>query len=155
MEEQTKAEVLRYMAMPPAELNDEIAGAPYETLPKALRAAILALWACGARLEYRTNGVWLPKVDSDFNPNFAMSHLRFQLPPKLPVIDWRHVHTDFKFLTVDPEGRGWLWSAEPIAQTNYWVHAPFTTYIPASGFASYRPGTCAWTESLIERPHNL
>ena len=67
-----------------------------------------------------------------------------------PSIDWSHVSEDFNYLAMDSGGNGYLCGKNPHYDNTIWLmEAP---YIPATAFASYVPGTCDWTDSLVKRP---
>ena len=68
-----------------------------------------------------------------------------------PSIDWSHVSPEYNYLAQDSNGKGYLCGKEPSRHTYSWsMEAP---YIRATTFTSYAPGTCDWTDSLVERPN--
>jgi hypothetical protein len=71
-------------------------------------------------------------------------------PLTKPSIDWSHVAPEFKWLSRDEDGTGWLHAEKPTLIARYW--APKKSFRRACVFASYRPGTCDWKDSLVERP---
>lgn len=82
----------------------------------------------------------------------------YRITPTLPSINWSHVHEKYKWLAINPFGEGVLFTSRPeisgaltskMSGVN-WSTTSSTTM--AGNFASYKPGDCHWTESLIERP---
>ena len=86
----------------------------------------------------------------------------FQHPVKIvqdesatkPSIDWSHVKSEYKWLSVDKDGSAFVYENEPEhGESNFWYSQEGIQY-EVSGLASYTKGTCDWKESLIERPKN-
>ncbi len=68
-----------------------------------------------------------------------------------PSIDWGHVSSEYNYLVQDSDGEGYLLNEKPSRVEFGWnIESSYTT---ASSFASYVPGTCDWTDSLIQRPN--
>ena len=68
-----------------------------------------------------------------------------------PSIDWSHVSENFQWLAMDMRGRHHLFVEKPERISAEWItHA---LYIYADHFASFTPGTCDWTDSLVKRPN--
>jgi hypothetical protein len=69
-------------------------------------------------------------------------------------IDWSHVSQIVKACARDEDGQAWLHNTADIAPGfATWRGNPNTRMTRADDvFASYRPGTCDWRESLITRP---
>ena len=68
-----------------------------------------------------------------------------------PSIDWSHVSSEFNYLVQDSDGEGYLCSEKPARVESGWNTE--SSYTLASTFTSYVPGTCDWTDSLIQRPN--
>ena len=84
----------------------------------------------------------------------------FQYPVKIvqdesatkPSIDWSHVKSAYKWLSVDKDGSAFVYENEPEhGESNYWYSQEGIHY-EVSGLASYTPGTCDWQDSLVQRP---
>lgn len=106
------------------------------------------------------------------NPSWcATSHYRIK--PILPSIDWSHVHQVYKWMATDSDGTTNLFAECPVQAARVW-NAP-RHYVPDApselsrlarehfyppsimvyGFASFKPGTCDWDKSLVERPQGV
>ena len=69
-----------------------------------------------------------------------------------PSIDWSHVKSAYKWLSVDKDGSAFVYENEPEhGESNYWYSQEGIHY-EVSGLASYTPGTCDWQDSLVKRP---
>ena len=69
-----------------------------------------------------------------------------------PSIDWSHINENFKWLAMDADGKFHIYTDKPLQGERQWTtNLPCT---PAINFASFTPGTCDWTDSLVERPKN-
>ena len=69
-----------------------------------------------------------------------------------PSIDWSHVKSEYKWLSVDKDGSAFVYENEPEhGESNYWYSQEGIHY-EVSGLASYTPGTCDWKDSLVKRP---
>ena len=69
-----------------------------------------------------------------------------------PSIDWSHVKSEYKWLSVDKDGSAFVYENEPEhGESNYWYSQEGIHY-EVSGLASYTPGTCDWQDSLVKRP---
>jgi hypothetical protein len=73
--------------------------------------------------------------------------------PTKPSIDWSHVHPDFKWLAVDEDGEGRLYTSKPEKGDYYWYSRDEKNF-PAHAFASYKAGI-NWADSLVERPEGV
>ena len=67
-----------------------------------------------------------------------------------PSIDWDHVHSDLNWLARDESGSAYLYDVEPVK--GKYTFAPKPKMMDARPFASYKPGDCNWSESLVRRP---
>ena len=68
-----------------------------------------------------------------------------------PSIDWSNVSKDFQYLAMDENGKHHLFAEKPEPVILEW--ASDMLYIKADHFASFTPGTCNWSDSLVERPN--
>lgn len=66
-----------------------------------------------------------------------------------PSINWDHVSKDYNYLAEDKDGFVCLYKSKPIIGTSEWLSENFHR---AAGFASFKPGTCDWKDSLVVRP---
>ena len=71
-----------------------------------------------------------------------------------PSIDWSHVESEYKWLSVDKDGSAYVYENEPERSENDCWYCLKGSLIEVNGLASYTPGTCGWEDSLIERPKN-
>lgn len=84
-----------------------------------------------------------------------MSDRVYRAKPKpltKPSIDWSHVAPEYNYLATDKGGGSYLHGSEPVAIGDFWDARLFCSTIRASAFASFRPGTCDWRDSLVKRP---
>lgn len=75
----------------------------------------------------------------------------YRVKASKPSINWDHVSKKYKYLAMDKDGMGFLYTSPPNKRTGYWE----TTegfYVHATVFESFNPGNCHWEESLVERP---
>lgn len=72
-------------------------------------------------------------------------------PLTKPSIDWSHVAPEFKWLARDQNGSGYIYRYAPEIREKFWTYR-IGGCLSAKFFASYRPGTCDWRDSLVERP---
>jgi hypothetical protein len=66
-----------------------------------------------------------------------------------PSIDWSHVSPEYKWLAQNPSGTPFLFVSKPVPGIDHWVTGG--SAVVAKTFASYKPGTCDWKDSLVER----
>ena len=70
-----------------------------------------------------------------------------------PSIDWSHVKGEYKWLSVDKDGRAYVYEGEPErGESDYWYNHNGSLN-EVTGLASYTPGTCDWKDSLVKRPN--
>ena len=67
-----------------------------------------------------------------------------------PSIDWSHVSPEYNYLVQDSDDEGYLCSEKPSRTKSGWNTE--SSYISATIFTSYVPGTCDWKGSLVKRP---
>ncbi|MBL4820172.1 MAG: hypothetical protein JKY98_04145 [Gammaproteobacteria bacterium] len=76
---------------------------------------------------------------------------RYRISVTKPSIDWSHVHEDYKWLAIDKDSIGYiLHEMKPEISGSIWSSR--AREITASNFTSFKPGTCDWKDSLVERP---
>jgi hypothetical protein len=68
-----------------------------------------------------------------------------------PSINWDHVSDEYNWLAVDEDGKAFLHNKKP-EQDSYGWYAVGGKYRLADSFSSYKPGTCDWKDSLVQRP---
>lgn len=75
-------------------------------------------------------------------------------------IDWSHVAPEWKFMARDEDGTPWTFKEKPKADHHpiggSWEEQSKGSLLECKGsawnFASYKRGTVAWQDSLVERP---
>jgi len=67
-----------------------------------------------------------------------------------PSINWDHLRDDVVAIAVDISGHGVCFTNMPNADGSRWINTGFYGYI--DNFASFKPGTCYWKDSLVKRP---
>lgn len=77
-------------------------------------------------------------------------------PATKPSIDWSHVSKDFKWLAQDEDGVAYLYSEKPTkdGEEGRWTYEGGELR-EVSVFASFKPGTCDWEDSLVQRPDGV
>jgi hypothetical protein len=86
---------------------------------------------------------WLPQVFYRAQPK----------PLTKPIIDWSHVAQGFNWLVTDEDGEAWLYGSKPWAgNCGGWVEDGEWYARVDILLASYRHGTCDWTDSPVQRP---
>ncbi|BAG41522.1 hypothetical protein [Ralstonia phage phiRSL1] len=87
------------------------------------------------------------------------AHSFYRVRPTLPNIDWAHVSSQFRYMATSPDGQTFLYVNRPILGSNHWTfvfsetHAVSATV--ANIYSSFKPGTCDWQLSLVERPDGV
>jgi hypothetical protein len=107
-----------------------------------------ALKAHGGPYEMFHGLGWMENGHYDFNS--SITYRVKPAPLTKPSIDWSHVAPEFKWLARDQCGDTYLYAFKPDAEVFVWVTEG--VFCECKGFASYSPGTCAWRDSLVERP---
>lgn len=131
---------------------------PFGSLPRETQLALFNAHLDGVTIETRgmmhVHGDWR----ADARPGWHSTFI-YRARPTKPSIDWSHVMPEYKWLAMDEDGETWLFPVEdgPCVKTESGCWALPNTYYdenpaPAWAFASFRPGTCHWTESLVRRP---
>lgn len=84
------------------------------------------------------------------DPAWNWHRYDYQIAPKTqPSIDWSHVSEEYKWMATDFNGATFLYFEEPGVYGSGWDGF---THTDARTFASFQPGTCDWTDSLVQRP---
>ncbi len=80
----------------------------------------------------------------------------YRISPTKPSINWDHVHPDYVAMATNKGGFTHLISITNIVPIGYgWKTADNTVLencTSAFPFASFKPGTCDWKDSLVVRP---
>jgi len=95
-------------------------------------------------------GSWYPVL----KPKWDFSNYIYRVKLVKPSIDWSHVHEDFRFMARNeyyPESR--LFTHRPEISASMWQPTDGKVR-STSVFASYKPGTVDWQDSLVERPED-
>lgn len=107
-----------------------------------------ALFVDGVIVECSPNkDVWVNMYPVDvqmFNSSY------YRIKPTKPSIDWSHVRDEYYWMATDEDGRTFLFSSFPWVDGSYWCTK--SNSVDCEGFASFKPGTCHWKDSLVERP---
>ena len=75
-------------------------------------------------------------------------------PLTKPSIDWSHVADKYKWLASDEDGTPYVYANKPYINIYGWsIDGDVFTEVTA--FKSFKPGTCDWKDSLIERPEGV
>lgn len=84
--------------------------------------------------------------------SFDFENYQYRVASRKPSVDWSHVADWIWAIARNKDGRSYGYDCEPIFSRNHncWGAAGRMTSMDA--VASYDPGTCDWTESLIIRP---
>lgn len=102
-------------------------------------------------VEVWCGGMWQIIQSSPVNPDFT--YRARPAPLTKPSIDWSHIAPEWKWLAVDGDGKAAIYTHEPYKGKTMWDYPGYGSCIYVGGlFASYTPGTCDWTESLVQRP---
>lgn len=109
----------------------------------------LRKWEHGVEC-FSASSVWCEPINMVF---FAHCTYRARPAPLVPdTIDWSHVAPEWKWMARDGRGGVMLYNDEPhISVGDIW-DCGSGDYHEAEAFASYRRGTVAWQDSLVERP---
>lgn len=115
-------------------------------LTREEKIQLFTAWVDGSELEskFSEKDEW---TQND-SPSWSLK-VRYRIKPTKPSINWDHVHSDYNWLATDKDGNSFLSPQKPQLTENYWMSAFRKS---AKIFASFKPGTCAWEESPVERP---
>lgn len=120
--------------------------------PRA-HAELIKQWADddSLEIEYRSPGAesWSVATAPMWDP-----HTQYRIKQTKPSIDWSQVSPEYKWLARDSSSLcGYLYKNKPHKDCGAWDSSGGCS--KAGVFASYRPGTCDWEESLVERPEGV
>lgn len=105
---------------------------------------------------YCNKGVYKYTVHKPEDVHWAWNEFDYDVyeePKTKPSINWEHVEQRFKWMATDVDGNTYLFSIKPEKRRVLW-ESEFS-YILASVFSSFVPGTCNWKDSLVERPEGI
>lgn len=97
----------------------------------------------------RRNGSSWESVQAD-EPIYFDDECRVR--PTKPSIDWSHVAPEYVAMATQSGGTTFLHKTIPTSEDYGWNVEPFRIPAFAAAFASFRPGTCDWRDSLVLRP---
>ena len=124
---------------------------PFCELPRKTRKRLVAACYVDKRIvEIYGSGHWQELS----NPRFFLNAVYRLAPTPRPEltpdsIDWSHVAQGFDYCARDNNGEAYLSQDLPTIASQLWCAG---IYVRADVFASYRPGTVDWRDSLITRP---
>jgi len=82
-----------------------------------------------------------------------MPSFEYRIKPTKPSIDWSHLGDEFVQIAIDQNGQSFAFtSGQLIALEDYWKCTDTTKFASLEGFKSFKPGTCDWKDSLVQRP---
>jgi hypothetical protein len=107
-------------------------------------------WLAGGEVEFYSEGmaVWLYDPNPSFRPE-----VKYRIKETKDSFDWDALHPHYKFIVRDEYGDAYAYEEKPIVINRLWREGCSCTKITGA-FASYKRGTCDWTDSLIERPES-
>lgn len=119
------------------------------TTTTAQKIAVMQAFAEGKNIECLSfNRTW-SAFQKGHEPVWNWDDFDYRVAETKPSINWNHVSKDFNYLAEDRDGFAFLYRSRPTASTSEW----FSENIhPVVGFASFKPGTCDWKDSLVVRP---
>lgn len=115
------------------------------------KIAVMQAWEDGKPIEVRrrSGDDWVTVKRPIETPIWDWSLYDYRIAqPSKPGIDWSHVAPEYKWMARDLSGRVYLYPRKPYPSSGAWFESG---YVPASAFASARPGDCDWRESLVSR----
>lgn len=115
--------------------------------------AVMQAYADGKPVEWKLKDSLIDWEPHDL-PSWNWSIYTYRIAATKPSIDWSHVADEYRWLAVDEDGRASLFSVEPCHDfdDHEWAIDQRGRFIDASALTSFRPGTCDWRDSLVERP---
>ena len=75
-------------------------------------------------------------------------------PLTKPSIDWSHLKDEYKWLARDEDGTPYVYDSKPYINIYGWS-IDDDVFTEVTAFKSFKPGTCDWKDSLIERPEGV
>lgn len=124
------------------------------TREEARKAAeVMLAYADGAEIEVCDNeGLRIWDAHAECGPGFNWSDYKYRVKVTKPSIDWSHVSDELVCLMESPSGYIFLSTHVPEASPSNWVLPDRARTFSPDSFASFKPGTCDWKESLVIRP---
>lgn len=118
---------------------------PFGELDRETKIALFTAWVDGAKIEYDGDIIY----DMGWYENCV-----YRVAPTKPSIDWSHVAPQFKWMATDADCTTMLYEEKPIEwKTEWgWTGGDCTNI---TCLASFRPGTCDWKDSLVQRPEGV
>ena len=89
---------------------------------------------------------WETEVD---NPAWNWEGRCYRKAVIKPSIDWSHVAERFDWMATDEDGETYAYEREPSIRNNIWGASG--VHVRVVAFASFKPGTCDWKDSLVSR----
>lgn len=126
---------------------------PFGELSREKQLELFNAWLDGDKIE-----VQFPDDKSwavlDY-PQWNCGHVYRVEPTPLtkPSIEWGHVAPKYKWAAVDEDGSPYAYINEPKPQQwpNIWWDEEAAS-VSLECLASFKPGTCNWKDSLVQRP---
>lgn len=127
---------------------------PFGQLDRETKIALFLAWLDGGEIQSLSRQTdW---VGTSHPSWVALCRYRLKPEPVTPdSIDWGHVADRFICMARDRNGHAILCSNAVAHENGQWVIADALADIEiadAVAFASYRRGTCDWSDSLVWRP---
>ena len=99
---------------------------------------------------YGSRGGWIKIL----YPSWNFDDCVYRVALTKPSVDWSHVDKRFNYLATDSNGTSYFFMNKPIQRSSWWG-VQDGECLSADAFASFTPGTCDWTDSLVERPEEM
>lgn len=119
------------------------------TTTTAQKIAVMQAFAEGKDIECSGFGGDWSAFSKEIEPNWNWEDCDYRVAETKPSINWDHVSKDYNYLAEDEDGFAFLYKSRPTAGISDWYSEDFYR---SDGFASFKPGTCDWKDSLIVRP---
>lgn len=116
------------------------------------KMAVMQAFIDGEKIEYIERDV-SPRWEEVKIPvwNWANGTYRVKKIPLVPdLIDWSHVHPDYKYMARDRSGLVYLYRTRPVLKETQWT-SPSGLVSPKM-FSSLSVGNVDWKDSLVTRP---
>lgn len=110
-------------------------------------AIVRAAEAGEAECYGRSTSKWRP-----CGSNIIITGGVYRIKPSKPSIDWSHVDPRLKWLARDADGQTYLYEDMPELVAACFDGSDCDWVYVNDVFASYKPGTCDWRDSLVKRP---
>lgn len=120
---------------------------PFGQLPIEERVAIFRAHQEGTRIEVYSFPHWFNCI----HPTWSLGAI-YRIAPEPSSINWDHVAPKWVALAMDDDGEWYLCTEVPYKKERFWDATDGADWIAPELFASFKPGTCDWTESLVLHP---